>query len=180
MSKLLIVDKDQTIIRSRLGGREFVRRPWDQVPIPGVLGTLEKYREDGWKIVIASNQGGIAAGKKTLESTFMEMEFCLELFPMIDEAFFCPDYEGRHCWRMWRNDAGLNDEDHRILYDDDYLYEKRNLSGSFRKPKGGMLVLADDLFPSDKAFFIGDMETDRQAAIDAGIGFKWSMAICTE
>lgn len=138
MRKLLIIDKDQTLICSRLGGENFVQKPWDQVPIEGMAYKLNKlYFEHGWQIVIASNQGGVEAKKKSLESAILEMEYCLELFTMIDFALFCPDYTGKLCYKVNR-DGVIKFDDRSIDPDDEAV----KLSGLFRKPNPGMLLLA--------------------------------------
>lgn len=109
--KLLPIDKDGTLVET-ISGETFINKPWDQRPISGVREALAKYAVDGWTIVIISNQAGVAAGHKSLESMIAEMQFCLELFPGIKEAYFCPDFEERDCWRVW----GDCSEQYRILY----------------------------------------------------------------
>lgn len=168
MKKLLIIDKDQTLVRSRLGGDNFVQKPWDQVSIPNMAYKLNKLHQDGWKIVIASNQGGIKSGYKTLESAFLEFEYCLELFMAIDEAFFCPDYEGEYCWRMWRNKEM---KDNIIPYDRTH-FDSLDFAGKFRKPNPGMLQLAIHLHTPDKCLYVGDRPEDESAAEAAGIPYK--------
>lgn len=86
-TKLLICDKDGTLVNPASEAK-FVDSPWDQKPIIGVKGKLENYALSGWDIAIASNQGGVAANHKSLESCILEMRFCLELFPAIAEAYF--------------------------------------------------------------------------------------------
>ena len=60
MKKLLIIDKDQTLIRSRLGGDEFVQKPWDQVSIEGMAYKDERMlaiQEGGTDKQIAKEPG---------------------------------------------------------------------------------------------------------------------------
>jgi D-glycero-D-manno-heptose 1,7-bisphosphate phosphatase len=60
--KLLVLDKDGTITKTR-SGQTFVRHPQDQELIPGVAEAIAQYIADGWTIAIASNQGGVAKQK---------------------------------------------------------------------------------------------------------------------
>ncbi len=105
MTKLLLLDKDGTLISPKSGAK-FVGDPWDQLPLPNVSDRLRKYATEDWKMAITSNQGGVGVGHKSLENCILEMKFCLELFPEIVEAYFCPDFEGSGCWRVWENVPG--------------------------------------------------------------------------
>lgn len=157
MSGLLLLDKDGTLVRPK-SGNQFIQTPWDQEPIPGVREALEKYK--GWAIAIVSNQGGVAAGHKTLEETFLEFRYCLELFPQIEKAYFCPNFEGDRCWECW----GDCEEQNRIFHEHNKtdLYLLRN--PNCRKPGAGMLLLAADnaLQP---VVMVGDRPEDEGAAI---------------
>jgi histidinol phosphatase-like enzyme len=57
MHKLIVFDKDGTLTTPASGGK-FVQSPDDQILLPGVAAKLEVLRSDGWKMAIASNQGG--------------------------------------------------------------------------------------------------------------------------
>lgn len=59
MDKLLILDKDGTLVAPK-SGSEFVQHPEDQELLPGVKEAIERYHSEGWAIVVASNQGGCA------------------------------------------------------------------------------------------------------------------------
>lgn len=164
MSKLLILDKDGTIINPNSG--KFVDAPWHQLPIPYVYEQLTDMKKADWTIAIASNQAGIAAGHKSLDQTFLEFRYCLELFPMIDSAFFCPDFQGLDCWRVW----GDCKPDHRILYGNGWTSTGQKLA-PFRKPDPGMLQLIQDIYPADQVVFAGDRPEDAQAAAALDIPF---------
>jgi len=62
MTKLLILDKDGTLVCPK-SGKEFVQHPEDQELIPGVSEAIARYAANGWKMAIASNQGGVATQK---------------------------------------------------------------------------------------------------------------------
>lgn len=173
---LLILDKDGTLVVPK-SGKVFCDSPWDQKPIDGVQELLEgEYKL--WRKIIVSNQGGVEAGHKTLENAILEMRFCLELFPQIEEAFFCPDFSGSVCYRVWGNCS----EDCRIRYGVDELlasYLDRpdfTTKACFRKPDSGMLDLTINLFSPQRVTMIGDREEDRKAANFAGypVDFFWA------
>ena len=164
--KLLICDKDGTLV-APASGAKFVTEPWDQKPLPGVENKLAEYAASGWEICIASNQGGVAAGHKSLENCILEMKFCLELFPAIGEAYFCPDFEGNVCWQVWDTCK----EEHRIMHG-----QRTNpgLKGLFRKPSAGMLLAAMGEFGTEEAIYVGDRPEDEGAGVAAKIPFFWA------
>lgn len=165
--KLLLLDKDGTLV-APVSGAKFVQSPWDQAAISGVEGAIARYVSEGWTPVIVSNQGGVKAGFKSLESCILEMQFCLELFPAILEAYFCPD-GGMDCWRAWGNCS----EEHRILYGNGWTSGGYKLA-SFRKPGPGMLQLAIDIHAPDQVIYVGDRPEDQAAAQAAGLSFMWA------
>lgn len=168
--KLLLLDKDGTLVIPR-SGQQFVQAPWDQEPLPGVMEAIAHYAINGWTPVIVSNQAGIAAGHKTLEETFQEMRFCLELFPRIKESYFCPDFEGSECWRCW----GSCSEQHRIWRGRrSYETQELELQGLYRKPSPGMLRLAIATHVPEEILMVGDRPEDEAAAQAAGVPFQWA------
>src|SRR5689334_11355294 len=131
---LLLIDKDGTLIKTK-SGETFVNKPWDQEALPGVKEGLKHYKERGWKIIVISNQGGVAKNHKSLETVIAEMRFCMELLPEIEECYFCPDFEGESCYRIWNDDF--------IFYNSDsYPVCELGIQNQFRKPSPGMLKLA--------------------------------------
>lgn len=67
MTKLLILDKDGTLVRPKSGG-EFVQHPEDQELLPGVADAIGRYAAEGWTMAIASNQGGCAWRQTTVSA----------------------------------------------------------------------------------------------------------------
>lgn len=179
--KLLILDKDGTLVKPRSGNR-FVQHPKDQVLYPNVLDLVRKHVDAGGRAIIVSNQAGISAGHKSYEATVEEMQYCLELLNgLIVASLFCPDYEGDtvHVVRLASNPPTsssfsvtevLGVEDGKRLFG----------SGYFRKPNPGMLKFAmtkhSELLkiapfqPSD-CLMVGDHPEDAEAAEAAGIDF---------
>ncbi len=170
MTKLLLLDKDGTLISPKSGAK-FVGDPWDQKPLPNVCDRLKKYATEGWQMAIISNQGGVAAGHKSLENCILEMKFCLKLFPEIVEAYFCPNFEGSECWKVW----GECTREEQILYNaDSFETTDLQLKTQFRKPSPGMLALAANFYNFDEILYIGDRPEDEGAAIAANIPFRWA------
>jgi D-glycero-D-manno-heptose 1,7-bisphosphate phosphatase len=170
MKKLLLLDKDGTIVRPTRG--KFINEPWHQEAIEGVHEALTKAKSLYWDIKVCSNQAGVISGHKTLIKAFSEMQFCLELFPMISEIWFCPDW-GETAWVCW----GDCSEDHRIerhRKDSSLWYSSdRIIFPGFRKPEPGMLLAATNL-EYDEIIFSGDRPEDEGAALEAGCPFIWA------
>ncbi|MEG5045955.1 polynucleotide kinase [Microcoleus sp. B4-C1] len=167
---LLLLDKDGTLISPKSGAK-FVSDPWDQAPLPGVSATLKRYAADGWNMAICSNQGGVASNHKSLANCILEMKFCLQLFSEIKEAYFCPDFEGNECWRVW-GDCG---EECQILYNQNsWETMELQIAGQFRKPSPGMLSLAASFYNFEEILYVGDRPEDEGAALAANISFKWA------
>lgn len=184
--KLLICDKDGTLVRPKSGGT-FVQHPEDQELIQGVAETIARYVAEGWTIVIASNQGGVSAGYKTLDEAAKEMQFCMkELTPEVDMGMFCPD-NGDTIYHL----ATSASKDGRIVwYPRSENYWDIEGMSMFRKPDPGMIEFAKYYFESGaysfpaakygrnvvvtEILFVGDRPEDQQAAQAAGVNFMWA------
>jgi D-glycero-D-manno-heptose 1,7-bisphosphate phosphatase len=160
---IVLLDKDGTLV-APMSGNTFVQNPTDQKLLPGVAKRIVELNEKGVLLVIASNQGGVASGHKTLKQAAEEMQCCLTLLPEIDSAFFCPDFEGQLCYSVRK-------KMYRLTLHNDAAYS--TLRGTYRKPKAGMLNLIIDLMGKSKkdAVMVGDRPEDAQAAVSAGITF---------
>lgn len=161
---ILILDMDGTV-RVKRGGvpgdlkAGFIQTPDDQEIIPGAAKAIESYAQEGWLIMGASNQGGVEAGKKTLESCFEEQLYTLKLVPELHKIYFCPDYEGKQLGVVYRCHFNLQ-------YPKGYL--------SFRKPEPGMIQYIKLTHECDRVLFVGDRPEDEQAASKAGVDFQWA------
>ena len=172
MTKLLVLDKDGTLVRPK-SGNTFVQHPEDQEVIEGVAEAIARYIADGWTLAIASNQSGVAAGYKSLNDAIAEMQYCLKLLPLpaATEAYFCPD-AGDTCWVV---EKGFSTKL-------DYERPKKSYAGLYRKPNAGMLLRICDRenYTSDwrdifeQKLMVGDRPEDEQAAQAAGFDFMWA------
>jgi D-glycero-D-manno-heptose 1,7-bisphosphate phosphatase len=166
---LVILDKDGTLVKPESGG-QFVQSPTDQELIPGVATRVRELSEQGASLVIASNQGGVAAGHKSMQAAIQEMQYCLKLLPVIEYAFFCPDFEGNECVALQSNVDAPSDLASWQAYKEIAV---KDLVGQFRKPNPGMLLFAMRLYAPHcaKFVYIGDRPEDEKAAQAAGIRF---------
>ena len=160
--ELVIFDKDGTLTET-VSGEKFVQHPKDQDLRPGIGERLERLRDGGVKVAIATNQGGVAAGYKSLDEAAEELRYCIGLIPagLYLVAFMATDLEGLECWE-WKGTA---------------LADVSSEGHSFRKPAPGMLKLAmkrHGIMDPSKCLMIGDRPEDEQAAIAAGMDFEWA------
>lgn len=170
--KLLLLDMDGTI-REPIDGK-WIDAPRNQKPILGAADGITRASVEGWEIMGVTNQGGVAAGHKSLKSAIDEQLVTLELFPEIFSIFFCPDFEGEVCWRVSR--FGETSIRRSTIINPhlpgDLLYQ------SFRKPGSGMIMQAIDYFsgeePPEKVWMVGDREEDALAAAAANVDFMWA------
>ena len=160
MNKILILDMDGTC-REPTSGEQFIQHPMDQKIIPGADTAIARYHAEGWIIFGASNQGGVAAGKKSLEDCGLEQICTLRLLPRIHKIYFCPDYEGHQLG---------------CVYPTFFYMLKATGYSSFRNPGPGMIEYVLATHTVDKCLFVGDRDEDRLAADAAKIPFLWAEA----
>ncbi len=155
---LLLVDMDGTL-REPLSGHQYFQQPKDQRIIAGVEIAIRAYKDD-WIIVGLSNQGGVAAGHKSIQECIKEQQYTLELFPQLKEIYFCPDFEGTKCFRVTHHNV--------------HNHSKTKWSGQYRKPRSGMLQLAmvRHKHTWQNSLYVGDRIEDEEAAQRAGISFR--------
>lgn len=166
--KLLILDLDGTV-RQPKSGAKFITDPLDQEIIPGSQVAIANYKSQGWLIVGATNQGGVAAGYKQLEDAITEQHQTLRLCPEITCIYFCPDYQGLHCWLCCIEPVVESSPIHTAW--------GTEFSGTYRKPGAGMLnaAIKNHLglrLPEHQILYVGDREEDKGAS--ANIPFMWA------
>jgi len=140
----ILLDRDG-VLNLRPPRGEYVRDLTDFVWEPGALSALQMLREANYRIIVVSNQAGIARGEITEEALgriHERMRSEAELSGgRIDAIYYCP-----HHW---------------------------NDGCECRKPRPGMLFRAQRDYHLDltKTLFVGDDERDSQAAKAAGCPF---------
>ncbi len=170
MTTLYIFDKDGTLISNVDKGNGKTRpanTPSEQVLLHGVRGRIDELRSNGDLIAIASNQGGCAWGFMTTNEAELLMKDCADKIGGVQAMVYSP-YDPKA--------AGTSKADSR------YAIDHEN-----RKPKPGMIkhimkVLeihnGDPMLPTWYAkipvVFVGDQESDKQAAEAANVEFVWA------
>ncbi|MBE9038175.1 HAD-IIIA family hydrolase [aff. Roholtiella sp. LEGE 12411] len=167
--KMLFLDLDGTVRRTK-SGATFINAPKDQEIIPGVAEAIARYPNH--QIIGITNQGGVAAGKKSLEDAIAEQEYTMQLLPQLLEIYFCPDYEGKQCYRLTTDNviryAAINFEENDL----------QRWQGQCRKPNCGMVEIAVAQMSlkvnREESLFVGDRSEDEQCAAAANIPFMWA------
>ena len=144
--KTIFLDRDGTL-NVRPPKACYVESPEDFVWLPGAVEAIKLLKERDYRIIIVSNQPGIARGNLTEETLHrinakMQDDLKEQIGREIDDIFYCP-----HNW-----DEGCE----------------------CRKPKPGMFFMAQKKYSINltKCYMIGDDERDIEAAEAAGMMAK--------
>lgn len=135
----IILDRDGVI---NYDSDEYIKSPDEWLPIPGSLDAIAQLNRSGFRVLIATNQSGIARG--FYDVTMLDLiheRFVQELASVggcIEGIFFCPHHPEDEC--------------------------------ACRKPKPGLLYQIQETYSLDltETFFIGDSWGDVKAAQLAG------------
>ena len=96
--KLVILDRDGTINHD---SPQYIKSPAEWKPIPGSLEAIARLTQGGWRVVVATNQSGIARGlfdMAALNAIHAEMHRAVGLAGgRIDAIFFCPHAADSGC-----------------------------------------------------------------------------------
>jgi D-glycero-D-manno-heptose 1,7-bisphosphate phosphatase len=96
--KLAILDRDGTI---NLDSDQYIKSPAEWKPVPGSLEAIARLTQGGWRVVVATNQSGIARGlfdMSTLNAIHAEMHRAVgQAGGRIDAIFFCPHAADANC-----------------------------------------------------------------------------------
>jgi D-glycero-D-manno-heptose 1,7-bisphosphate phosphatase len=137
--KLVILDRDGTINHD---SEHYIKSPQEWRPIKGSLEAIARLTQAGYRIVVATNQSGIARGLFDTRTLFAIHETLLRSLALvggrIDAFFFCPHAA----------DAGCQ----------------------CRKPQPGMLLEVARRFnvSLEDTYMVGDALRDLEAAAAAG------------
>lgn len=99
-SKLIILDRDGTINED---SDVYVKSADEWQPIPGALQAIARLNQAGWRVVIATNQSGLARGMFDMTALNAMHEKMQRLLAIeggrVDAIFFCPHGpdDGCHC-----------------------------------------------------------------------------------
>ena len=137
--KFVILDRDGTINHD---SDQYIKSPEEWKPIKGSMEAIARLTQAGYRIVVATNQSGIARGlfdMTTLNAIHNAMHrAAAQAGGRIDAIFFCPHAAESDC--------------------------------ECRKPRPGMLLEIARRFnvPLEEAYMVGDAVRDMQAAAAAG------------
>jgi D-glycero-D-manno-heptose 1,7-bisphosphate phosphatase len=96
--KLIILDRDGVINHD---SDDFIKSPAEWIPIPGSLEAIARLNQAGYRVVVATNQSGIARGYfniVTLNAIHQKMHAAAQRVGAdIDAVFFCPHAADDNC-----------------------------------------------------------------------------------
>jgi len=137
--KIVILDRDGTI---NFDSDQYIKSPDEWRPIPGSLEAIARLTQAGYRLVVATNQSGIARGLfdvATLNAIHDAMHRAVaQTGGRIEAVFFCPHAADSDC--------------------------------ACRKPKPGMLLEIGRRFnvALEDTYMVGDSLRDLKAAAAAG------------
>ncbi|MFM2066149.1 MAG: D-glycero-beta-D-manno-heptose 1,7-bisphosphate 7-phosphatase [Pseudomonadota bacterium] len=89
--KLVILDRDGTLNED---SDDYIKSVDEWVPLPGALEAVARLNQEGWRVVLATNQSGLGRGlfdMATLNAMHLKMNTLLAQHGgRIDAVFFCP------------------------------------------------------------------------------------------
>jgi len=96
--KLIILDRDGVINHD---SDAFIKSPDEWVPVPGSLEAIARLNQCGYRVVVSTNQSGIARGLfniVTLNAIHQKMHAAAQrVGAHIDAVFFCPHAADDNC-----------------------------------------------------------------------------------
>ncbi|HVC09001.1 MAG TPA: D-glycero-beta-D-manno-heptose 1,7-bisphosphate 7-phosphatase [Elusimicrobiota bacterium] len=157
-NKAVFLDRDGVIVTEA----DYLRHEKDLSLMPGAAPALVRLRRAGFKLVVVTNQSGVARGYFTL-STLARIHRALrrmlrEKGARLDAIYFCP-----HHPEAGRRAAGRNRSS-------ETFSASAGVRCLCRKPGTAMLEKAAKRFGIDFAssYFVGDTTTDVRTAKNAG------------
>ncbi|TCS38321.1 D-glycero-D-manno-heptose 1,7-bisphosphate phosphatase [Paucimonas lemoignei] len=96
--KLIVLDRNGVINQYAEG---YIKSPEEWVPIPGALQAIARLNQAGYRVVVTTNQSGIARGKLSvvaLNAIHQKMHEAAKMAGAdIDAVFFCPHAVEDNC-----------------------------------------------------------------------------------
>ncbi|WP_127474501.1 D-glycero-beta-D-manno-heptose 1,7-bisphosphate 7-phosphatase [Sulfurivermis fontis] len=98
MLKLIVLDRDGVINED---SDDYIKSPEEFIPIPGSLEAIARLTQAGWRVVVATNQSGVARGYydlTTLQRIHDKLHRLLApLGGQIEAIFYCPHGPDDQC-----------------------------------------------------------------------------------
>ncbi|WP_322996651.1 D-glycero-beta-D-manno-heptose 1,7-bisphosphate 7-phosphatase [Castellaniella sp.] len=96
--KLIILDRDGVINQD---SDDYIKSPDEWEAIPGSLEAIGRLSQAGWRVVVATNQSGLARGLFSMETLGAIHQRMLQAVSaaggQIDAIFFCPHKPDENC-----------------------------------------------------------------------------------
>jgi D-glycero-D-manno-heptose 1,7-bisphosphate phosphatase len=96
--KLIILDRDGVINHD---SDEFIKSPAEWIPIPGSLEAIARLNQAGYRVVVATNQSGVARGLfdvSTLNAIHQKLHTAAQQVGAdVDAIFYCPHAADENC-----------------------------------------------------------------------------------
>ena len=142
MTKAVFLDRDGVINVNCPRQHDYIKLPQEFILLPSAAAGIKKLNDAGYKVIVVTNQRGVARGMMTtqdVDAVHQEMtEQLAKQGAQIDKIYVCP-HENGEC--------------------------------NCRKPQPGLLIQAIEEFKIDAeaSWMIGDHITDMQAGKAAGV-----------
>lgn len=142
--KIAFLDRDGVINSKKINGG-YIGNIKDFIWMTGAKKTIKYLKRNNYKVVIVTNQSGIARGYFSIKDVYKLHRYLkneLKRFgTFVDKIYFCP-------------------------YHKDGVIKKYKINSTMRKPKNGMFLKASKVWNIDKknSFMIGDQKTDMEFA----------------
>lgn len=149
MNKIAFLDRDGVINKSNFNNG-YIGKIENFKLISGVIKSIKYLKSLKYKVVIVSNQSGIARGYFKISEVYKLHKYMQSLLEKkntrIDKILFCPFHK-------------------------DGIVKKYKKNSKLRKPNIGMFQIINKKWKVDKkkSFMIGDQKTDMKFAKNSGI-----------
>jgi D-glycero-D-manno-heptose 1,7-bisphosphate phosphatase len=148
-TKVAFLDRDGVINSGKIN-RGYIGNIKDFKWIKGAKKTIRYLKSNKYKIVIVTNQSGIARGYFSIKDVYRIHKYLKSelknVGTNVDKIYFCP-------------------------YHKDGVIKKYKRNSILRKPRIGMFLKTNKIWKVDKknSFMVGDQKTDMEFAKKAGI-----------
>lgn len=149
MFKIAFLDRDGVINRSDIKNGYIGKKKYFKL-MPGVIKSIRYLKSLNYKVVVVSNQSGVARGYFTINDVYKVHKHLQNILKKnnssLDKILFCPFYKNG-------------------------IIKKYKKNSSLRKPNIGMFKIINKRWKVNKkkSFMIGDQFTDIQFAKKSGI-----------
>lgn len=96
--QLVILDRDGVINED---SDDYIKSPEEWQPIPGSLAAIARLHRAGWRVIVATNQSGVARGLFSIDTLMRIHEKMYRAVSdaggLIDAVFFCPHHPDDDC-----------------------------------------------------------------------------------